>query len=78
VCPSRPDRLDDNSLLDAGASTRLQSQSRTDRRCRPAHLEGEITLFTNTKRLSLKMNRRPLVNEFTFELARYQRTIQHL
>ena len=35
-------------------------------------------MFTKSLRLSLEMNRRPLVNEFSFELARYQRKIQHL
>ena len=35
-------------------------------------------MSTNTMRLSLEMNRRPMVNEFSFELARYQRKIQHL
>ena len=35
-------------------------------------------MFTTAQRLSLEMNRRPLVNEFSFKLARYQRKIQHL
>jgi hypothetical protein len=35
-------------------------------------------MFTNTMRLSLEMNRRPQVHEFSLELARYQRKIQHL
>jgi hypothetical protein len=67
--------------LDALVPTPLKSQSCTERRCRPADLEGDADMFTHvvtSMRPSSAFKRQPLAEQLNSDLARFQREIQHL
>jgi hypothetical protein len=70
------------NILDATSLPPLRSQSCTERRCRPADLEGDAAMSnyatTNSKRVSPELSLRLMSEQPNFELARFQRLIQHL